>query len=302
MKYNIFIITSSLLVSQIYCDSGAVELTASEHVSHREGRDHSGGGGGVVSSGYGVPADSYSAGSSSYAAPSTGYGAPSTGYGAPSTGYGAPSAVGSSYAAPCDSYGCGAGGGAPVYVYQQGQGQQQTNSAGGALAALLPLGALALLVPLGILAFGSLFPTTTIVSGAGRKRRSAGFGNETEIEQQAMLLQNFMDTFSQLPELDLQKDMVAKYLECGSSQEYGSPSLHGCLQKLSCIVYDESIIISETERDVANIVLESILGNEFVTKDIKKRLIAAGKKGARFPGNCHFFKCNHHLLPQQPLL
>ena len=49
-------------------------------------------------------------------------------------------------------------------------------------------------------------------------------------------------------------------------------------------------------------VLESILGNEFVTKDIKKRLIAAGKKGARFPGNCHFFKCNHHLLPQQPLL
>lgn len=55
-----------------------------------------------------------------------------------------------------------------MYVYQQGQGQQQTNSAGGALAALLPLGALALLVPLGILAFGSLFPTTTIVSGAGR--------------------------------------------------------------------------------------------------------------------------------------
>ena len=112
----------------------------------------------MVSSGYGVPADSYSAGSSSYAAPSTGYGAPST-------GYGAPSAVGSSYAAPSTGYGTPS---APVYVYQQGQGQQQTNSAGGALAALLPLGALALLVPLGILAFGSLFPTTTIVSGAGR--------------------------------------------------------------------------------------------------------------------------------------
>ena len=73
-----------------------------------------------------------------------------------------------------------------------------------------------------------------------------------------MLLQNFMDTFSQIPELDLQKDIVAKYLECGSSQEYGSPSLHGCLQKLSCIVYDESIIISETERDVANMQEEMI--------------------------------------------
>ena len=96
-----------------------------DYVSHRESRDHSGGG--VVSSGYGVPADSYSAGSSSYAAPSTGYGAPST-------GYGAPSAVGSSYAAPSTGYGTPS---APVYVYQQGQGQQQTNSAGGALAALL---------------------------------------------------------------------------------------------------------------------------------------------------------------------
>ena len=40
--------------------------------------------------------------------------------------------------------------------------------AGGALAALLPLGALALLVPLGILAFGTLFPATTIVTPAGR--------------------------------------------------------------------------------------------------------------------------------------
>ena len=56
--------------------------------------------------------------------------------------------------------------GAPVYVYQQGQGQQQVDGGGaGALAALLPLGALALLVPLGLLAFGTLFPTTTIVSG-----------------------------------------------------------------------------------------------------------------------------------------
>ena len=59
--------------------------------------------------------------------------------------------------------GCSAG--APVYVYQQ---EQEQVDAGGALAALLPLGALALLVPLGILAFGTLFPATTIVTPAGR--------------------------------------------------------------------------------------------------------------------------------------
>ena len=53
-----------------------------------------------------------------------------------------------------------------MYVYQHGQGQQQVDGGGaGALAALLPLGALALLVPLGLLAFGTLFPTTTVVSG-----------------------------------------------------------------------------------------------------------------------------------------
>merc|ERR1719411_6160 len=128
MTFNNFFILSSFLVSQTYCDSGAV-ITETDFVSHREGRDHSTGGGvvegrdysggGVVSSGYGVPSDSYSAGSSSYAAPSTGYGAPSA-------GYGAPSAVGSSYATPSTGYGTPS---APVYVYQQGQGQQQTNSA-----------------------------------------------------------------------------------------------------------------------------------------------------------------------------
>ena len=59
--------------------------------------------------------------------------------------------------------GCSAG--APVYVYQQ---EQEQVDAGGALAALLPLGALALLVPLGLLAFGTLFPATTIVTPAGR--------------------------------------------------------------------------------------------------------------------------------------
>ena len=60
--------------------------------------------------------------------------------------------------------GCGGGANtAPVYVYQQGSGQQQTSNAGGALAALLPLGALALLIPLGLLAAGAIFPTTTVV-------------------------------------------------------------------------------------------------------------------------------------------
>ena len=155
------------------------------------------------------------------------------------------------------SAGCGGGGsagGAPVYVYQQGQGQQQNNGggAGGLLGALLPLGALALLVPLGIAAFGALFPTTTIVGK--RRRRSAHFGNETELEQQAMLLHEYMDSleWAGQPEVSLQKDMVAKYLECGAEEQYDSPSLHGCLQKLSCIVYDDSITINESEREVAN--------------------------------------------------
>ena len=211
---------------------------------------------GGVSSGYGVP---------SGGGVSSGYGAPSSGYGAPSSSYGGGGGGG------------GYDGGAPVYVYQQGGNDNNgggggglLGGAGGLLAALLPIGGLALLGGLGILAFGSLFPTTTITGRyliiiayniemrhlpcvCDRKKRSVNFGNTTTAaqEQQIMLLQNYMNSL-ELPEMNLHKDMVAKYLECGSGQSYDAPSLHGCLQKLSCILYDDSIGISDNEQEIAN--------------------------------------------------
>ena len=158
-----------------------------------------------------------------------------------------------------------AGSTAPVYVYQQGQGQQQTSNAGGALAALLPLGALALLIPLGLLAAGAIFPVTTVVGGNGRseserinknikyflyrKRRSTSFNN-TE-DHHSMVLQNYFDTLEQLPDMNLHKDMVAKYLECGHHSD-NQPSLHGCLQRLSCVLNDPTVQILDNERDVGN--------------------------------------------------
>ena len=69
-----------------------------------------------------------------------------------------------------------------------------------------------------------------------------------------MLLHSYMDSLSGsgVAELSLQKDMVAKYLECGADQQLDSPSLHGCLQKLSCLVYDDSVDINESEKEVAS--------------------------------------------------
>jgi len=252
----------------------------SEQYSDREARQ------------YNAPSDSYAAASSGYGAPSSGYGAPSGGYGAPSGGYGAPAG---GYGAPVSGY--DAGSTAPVYVYQQGQGQQQTSNAGGALAALLPLGALALLIPLGLLAAGAIFPVTTVVGGgAGRKRRSTSFNN-TE-DHHSMVLQNYFDTLEQLPDMNLHKDMVAKYLECGHHSD-NQPSLHGCLQRLSCVLNDPTVQIFDNERDVGNIVLESIFNNEYVSKDLKWRIQVAGKKGLRTPGNCGYYKCHHYLLTNQ---
>ena len=46
-------------------------------------------------------------------------------------------------------------------------------------------------------------------------------------------------------------------------------------------------------------VVESVVSNQFVSKDLKRRLTAAGKRGARSPGSCDVFKCHHHLLPRQ---
>lgn len=230
----------------------------------------------------------------------TGYGPPDTGYGAPSGGYGAPSGGGSGYGAPCDSYGCGGGGGgggAPVYVYQQGQGNGQGSGNGGglgALAALLPLGGLALLIPLGLLAIGTIFPTTTIV---GRKKRDAEFSNSTQVDQQAMLLQNYMNNFGLGQESDLQKDMVAKYLQCTDSDPQ-APSFPGCLEKLSCIFHDRSTQITTTEKEVASAVLQSILNNQFITPAFKRRIQIAGQTGYSYPGACDKYRCHHHLLPQ----
>ena len=88
-----------------------------------------------------------------------------------------------------------------------------------------------------------------------RKRRSAAeYGNMTSVEKQEALLQSYMDTVGQMPDLSVQKDMVAKYLECGSepSVKKDSPSLHGCLQKLSCVLYDKSVKISDGEKEIAN--------------------------------------------------
>ena len=88
-----------------------------------------------------------------------------------------------------------------------------------------------------------------------RKRRSAAeYGNMTSVEKQEALLQSYMDTVGQMPDLSIQKDMVAKYLECGTepSLKKDSPSLHGCLQKLSCVLYDKSVKISDGEKEIAN--------------------------------------------------
>jgi len=220
-----------------------------------------------------------------------------TGYGPPDTGYGAPSGGGSGYGAPCDSYGCGGGGGgAPVYVYQQGQGNGQGSGGGGGLgglAALLPLGGLALLIPLGLLALGTIFPTTTIV---GRKKRDVEFGNSTLVDPETMLLQNYIENFGLGQESALQKDMVAKYLQC-TDTDPNAPSFPGCLEKLSCIFHDRSTQISATEKEVASAVLQSIINNEYITPTFKRRIQKAGQTGYSYPGACHKYRCHHHLLP-----
>ena len=278
MKGLILVQILFLVPRNILCDSdhhGEAHSRTNlfNHGNNNDGGSSSGG----VSSGYGVPSGGVSSG---YGAPSGGYGAPSggggggvsSGYGAPSggggvsSGYGAPSGggVSSGYGAPAGGGG-GYDSGAPVYVYQGGNGATDNGGgAGGLLAALLPIGAIALLGGLGLFTFGALFPTVTVTGRSVdrifskknffivkilicRKKRSAL--NSTLPEQQLLLLQNYVETFSEMPDHVLQQDMVAKYLECGVG-EYDTPSLHGCLQKLSCIVNNDSVEITDNERSV----------------------------------------------------
>ena len=96
---------------------------------------------------------------------------------------------------------------------------------------------------------GSSFSRTLTFSFCYRKKRDAY--NSTIPEQQLLLLHNYVDTFSEMPNSILQQDMVAKYLECGLGQQYDSPSLQGCLQKLSCIVQAPEVQLEENERQVA---------------------------------------------------
>ena len=140
-------------------------------------------------------------------------------------------------------------------MYQGGSGGGTNDNGGGgaggllgtALAVALPIGAIALLGGLGLFTFGALFPNVVV---GKRRKRDANFGNSTLQEQQLMMLQNYIN-FDELPQMNLHKDMVAKYLECGS--DYDSPSLNGCLQKLSCLIYDQSVGLTQNEIEMANL-------------------------------------------------
>jgi len=217
-----------------------------------------------------VMADSgYSAPSSAYHAPSSGYGAPSSGYGAPSAGYGAPSYGAPSYGAPSTTAAAG----------------------GGGLGALLPALALGGLGLLGLAAL-TLPVTTTLTTG--RKRRAAGV-NGTSLEE-ANLLSSYLTVhgFQQNINFDLQKEMIASYLECGGQGR--SAEMSSCLQRLVCNYHDKSLRLEAEDRDVASIIIRTIMDNKFISKEYKHVLLAAGRRGSNKSGSCHVYECTNNAF------
>ena len=69
------------------------------------------------------------------------------------------------------------------------------------------------------------------------------------VDQQAHLLQTYIDNFDLGQDSELQKDMVAKYLQCADTDPK-EPSFPGCVEKISCIFNDGSITITTMENEV----------------------------------------------------
>jgi len=164
------------------------------------------------------------------------------------------------------------------------------------MGALLPLGALALAIPLGLLAL--TLPVTTTVVG-GRKRREAAGNGTTLAERQAELLTSYIHLHGIQHNFGLQREMIARYLECdgGAGKDGGnSPVVSACLEKLMCTFNDRKINLSEGDREVAEIILETIMTNEFISKVYKKRLEAAASVGRNYPGACHKFACDQEIF------
>ncbi|XP_023326757.1 uncharacterized protein LOC111700161 [Eurytemora carolleeae] len=266
-----------------------------------------GGGGGGISSGYGAPSGggseygALSGGGSEYGAPSgggsSGYeGGGGGGFGGISSSYGGGGGGGGGggYSGGGGGggggYGGGGGGGgnAPIYVYRQ------TTTAGGFnLGLLLPLAA-ALAIPLGLLAL-TLPVTTTLVGG--RKKRDVN-GTMTLGEKQAEILQSYLDVHGLEMDLALQRDMIARYLECGGEvQNTGnSHTVSACLEMLMCTFHDTKLKLQPREKEVAGIIIQTLMENEYISKDYKRRLLEAGQIGRDFPGTCHNFKCNEKVF------
>ena len=59
------------------------------------------------------------------------------------------------------------------------------------------------------------------------------------LEKQAGLLQSFLATLGQMPELNIEKDLMAKYLDCNTEDCLEFTTLHECLLKLSCILHEK---------------------------------------------------------------
>ena len=74
--------------------------------------------------------------------------------------------------------------------------------------------------------------------------------NYTKAELHSLVLQHYLDSSTMADQVELQKDMVAKYLQCTDTSPH-TPSLTGCVETLSCLVKDTTVQISDIERQMA---------------------------------------------------
>jgi len=119
----------------------------------------------------------------------------------------------------------------------------------------------------------------------------------TLAERQAELLTSYIDLHGIQHNFDLQREMIARYLECGGLGKDGnSPVVSSCLEKLMCTFNDRKINLSASDREVAEIILETIMTNEFISKVYKKRLETAAHVGRDYPGSCHKYACDQEVF------
>ncbi|XP_035217561.1 uncharacterized protein LOC118190873 [Stegodyphus dumicola] len=187
------------------------------------------------------------------------------------------------------------------------------------LALLAPLATIPIIASAALSSLATILPTLTtdgMVKGRGKgvvKGRSRREAVLDTLDLMTYFNSSTWDTFSKSPNYPIKRDIrdldvIQKYLkQMNHKEDYndevmasylqcsGMLSSHNhCLERLVCQFSDRNSRMESLEKDVASLIIYTILNNRHIKAEFKERLRKAAVFGRDSSGRCGFYVCSRN--------